>query len=184
MIDRHKAMIKEEEFAKDMFFPPRAPYETSQVNPWWYLRGTDSSIDEFEEFLKTNYSSAPFELKKSDTVDRSTLRKMLYEYLLTKINYSRHSKFDMENDKLKYFLAGKGVKDYLIYTNLKEFKYEHIAHFLESKAIICFMNMMVNDMASEIEAFELTNFCERTGCTEDLVEKDNFRRWKFESTQW
>ena len=184
LVDRYKHMKKEEEYALDMghSMPARAPYPTSPSNPWWYLTGTDTSMEGFEQFLKTNYSAKPVTL--TDKVDRSTLRKMLYEYLLSVISFSLHSEADMEDDKLKFFLVGKTAKDYLMYTGQTEFPVNQIAEILDSKALVCFMNYMANDMMSEVEAFEHTNFCQRTGCTQDLVERNYFPRWKVEHVMW
>lgn len=46
MVDRYKTMRKEEEYSLDMdhAMPPRAPYQTTPSNPWWYLAGSDTSM--------------------------------------------------------------------------------------------------------------------------------------------
>lgn len=46
---------------------------------------------------------------------------MLYEYLLTIINFSKHGRANMEDDKTQFFLVGKTVKDYLMHTGQTEF---------------------------------------------------------------
>lgn len=176
--------MKEEEFERDNKIPTIAPYETSPQNPWWYISKSDSTMIGLETFLKTNYSSAPVELKKAEKVDRTTLRKMLYEYLLTEMRFNKHSRAQMEDETTKYFLVGKGVKDYLIYTKKTEFTYQEVEELLESKAILCFINFMINEMLSEIYAWEHTNLCESRDCTIDLYETNNYGRWKADSALW
>jgi hypothetical protein len=88
-------------------------------------------MKEFMEFIKTDHPD--FDDSIEAKIDRSVLRKYLYKYMLKKIRFSRHSSKEIESDTLLYYLAGKGVKDFLKEYKLTEFTLKQVEVMLDTK---------------------------------------------------
>ena len=131
----------------------------------WYFHRTETSMEDFVFFTEHESTQSKMEhdfylrnnknrtaedgnliareemvlFKPGETYSRSITRQYLYEYYITKASWTRHHK-DMKEDNARYWAFAKSIKDYIVATGKKEFKYEEIKEIIESMAILCYTN--------------------------------------------
>ena len=100
--------------------------------------------------------------KPGQSYNRSITRQYLYEYYVKRVAWSRHSA-DKKDDGARFYYLAKSVKDYIIASGKKEFKYEEIQELIESMAILCFTNDMISYHIDDFINFMDTYLCDYEG---------------------
>lgn len=66
----------------------------------------------------------------------------------------------MKEDNARYWAFAKSIKDYIIATGKKEFKYEEIEEIIESMAILCYTNDILYYQMIDWINFMDTHLCD------------------------
>ena len=114
------------------------------------IEGTTIPFDEMQTF------------ERGKSYNRSVTRRFLYEYYVKRVSWSRHDP-DFRDDSGRFWFLGKGVKDYIIASDKKEFKFEEIQEIIESMAILCYTNDLMNILIEDWLNFMDTYLCDNEG---------------------
>ena len=129
-----------------------------------FVENESTNVIEEYQFYLQNYNSTKkhkdkFQFKPGHSYSKSEVRRFLTEYYIARISWFRNPS-NMKDDPPRFWYAAKAVKDYILITGKKEFSYKEIENLIESKAILNYMNDLIQWLLDTFTIIVDTKMCD------------------------